>query len=156
MKSLDNAETLLFCLLFVLIGRNSCLSEKTFFLERTSCERRQTGSQIVVWDLTQKECQISDAICRLLFYINKLSLGKKFIRKFERLNVKQRRSRLDSSLRAVSSALSCLQKPIIIACGSERQSIYAWFPIKWALANSVDPDQTTQYGASDQSLHCLH
>ena len=31
--------------------------------------------------------------CRLLFYFNKLSLEKKFIRKAERLNVKQRRSR---------------------------------------------------------------
>ena len=31
--------------------------------------------------------------CRLLFFFNKLSLEKKFIRKVERLNVKQRKSR---------------------------------------------------------------
>ena len=33
-------------------------------------------------------CQLSDDICRLLFFFNKLSLEKKFIRKVERLNVK--------------------------------------------------------------------
>ena len=38
-------------------------------------------------------CQISDDICCLLFYFNKLSLGKAFICKVEGLNVKQRRSR---------------------------------------------------------------
>ena len=37
------------------------------------------------------------------FFLNKLMLGKKFIRKAERLNVKQRRSRWDGSLWAVSS-----------------------------------------------------
>ena len=39
------------------------------------------------------KCQISDEICRLLFYFNKLSLGKTFICKVERLNVKKRRFR---------------------------------------------------------------
>ena len=42
--------------------------------------------------------QISDDICRLLFYFNKLSFGKTFICKVEGLNVKQRRSRWDGSL----------------------------------------------------------
>ena len=47
---------------------------------------------VFCWFLTLR-CQISDDICRLLFFFNKLSLEKKFIRKVERLNVKQRRSR---------------------------------------------------------------
>ena len=51
-------------------------------------------------------CQISDDFCHLFFYcvcvcvcvfFNELSLGKKIIYKIERLTVKQRRSRLDSS-----------------------------------------------------------
>ena len=42
--------------------------------------------------------QISDDICRLLFYFDKLSLGKTLIYKVDRLNVKQRRSRWDGSL----------------------------------------------------------
>ena len=41
--------------------------------------------------------QISDDICRLFFFFNKLSLEKQFIPKVERLNVKQRRSRWDGS-----------------------------------------------------------
>ena len=64
------------------------------------------------------QCQISDDICRLLFYLNKLSLGKTFICKVERLNDKQRRFRWDGSMSHLD--LRCLQKPIIIACGSER------------------------------------
>ena len=47
--------------------------------------------------------------CHLLFYFNKLSLGKTFIRKVDRLNVKPD-----------ETVLRCLQKPIIVACGSER------------------------------------
>ena len=31
-----------------------------------------------------------------------------------------------------------------------------WRPIKETLANRIDPDQTPQYAASDQGLHCLH
>ena len=52
-------------------------------------------------------------ICRLLFFFfffffsKKLSLGKKFIRKVERLNVKQHRSRSHLDL-------CCLLKPIIM------------------------------------------
>ena len=42
-------------------------------------------------------CQISDDICRLLFFFNKLLLEKKFIRKLEILNVTQRRSWWDGS-----------------------------------------------------------
>ena len=38
-------------------------------------------------------CQISDDIVVCFSFFNKLSLEKKFIRKFERRNVKQRRSR---------------------------------------------------------------
>ena len=64
-------------------------------------------------------CQISDDICRLLFFFNKLLLEKKFIRKVERLNGKQRRSRWDGSYEPSHLDLRCLQKPIIIACGSE-------------------------------------
>ena len=37
-------------------------------------------------------------ICRLLFYFNKLSLGKTFICEVQRLNVKQRRFRQDGSV----------------------------------------------------------
>ena len=29
-------------------------------------------------------------------------------------------------------------------------------PIKWTLANGVDPDRTPKNGAYDQSLHCIH
>ena len=43
-------------------------------------------------------CQFSDDICRLLFYFNTLWLGKSFICKVEKLNVKQRRSRFDGLL----------------------------------------------------------
>ena len=56
-------------------------------------------------------------------FFNKLSLGKKFIRKVERLNVKQRRSRWDGSYEPSLLDLCCLQKPIIIAYGSERVKI---------------------------------
>ena len=55
-----------------------------------------------------------------LFFFNKLSLEKKFIFKVERLNVKQRRSRGDGSYELSHLDLCCLQKPIIIACGSEK------------------------------------
>ena len=40
----------------------------------------------------------SDDICRLLFYFNKLSLGKTFKCKVDRLNVKQRRSLSSGSM----------------------------------------------------------
>ena len=53
-------------------------------------------------------------------FFNKLSLGKRFIRKVERLNVKQHRSRQDGSYEPSCLDLYCLQKPIIIACGIER------------------------------------
>ena len=36
------------------------------------------------------------------------------------------------------------------------QPIYAWWPIKGTLVNSVDIDQMLQHAASDQCLHCLH
>ena len=35
-------------------------------------------------------------------------------------------------------------------------NILAWEPSKGQLANSADPDQTSQNAASDQGLHCLH
>ena len=66
--------------------------------------------------------QISDFICRLLWF-NKLSTGKKFICKVERLDVKQCRSWWDGSWWAVSSGSTLfakMQKPIIFAYGSER------------------------------------
>ena len=53
-------------------------------------------------------------------FFKKLSLEKKFIRKVERLNVKQHRSRWDGSYEPSHLDLCCLQKPIIIACGSEK------------------------------------
>ena len=37
-----------------------------------------------------------------------------------------------------------------------RFTIYQDYPMKGALANSADPDQTLQNAASDQGLHCLH
>ena len=46
------------------------------------------------------------------FYFNELPFRKTIICKVERLNIKQRRSN--------SVDLRCLQKPIIIACGSEK------------------------------------
>ena len=55
------------------------------------------------------------------FFFNKLSLDKKFIRKVERLNVKQRRSRWDGSYEPI----------IIIAYGSER--VKASFGQYWNL-----------------------
>ena len=54
------------------------------------------------------------------FFFNKLLLEKKFIRKVERLNVKQSRSRWDGSYEPSHLDLCCLQKPISIACGSEK------------------------------------
>ena len=30
----------------------------------------------------------------------------------------------------------------------------AYWPTKWTLANSADPDQTPHHAASDQGLHC--
>ena len=62
--------------------------------------------------------QTTFAVCFSFF--NKLSLEKKFIRKVERLNVKQHRSRWDGSYEPSHLDLCCLQKPIIIACDSER------------------------------------
>ena len=48
--------------------------------------------------------QLTFVVCFFFFFFfNKLSPGKKFICKVERLNVKQRRSRWDGSLWAVSS-----------------------------------------------------
>ena len=46
----------------------------------------------------------------VFFFLNKLSIGKKFIRKVERLNVKQHRSRWDGSLWAVSSGATLFAK----------------------------------------------
>ena len=60
-----------------------------------------------------------------IFIFNKLSLGKTFICKVERLNVKQRRSWWDGSM--------SLQKPIIIACGSERET---FFGNQWKMRQS--------------------
>ena len=54
------------------------------------------------------------------FFFNKLSLEKKFIRKVQRRNVKQRRSRWDGSYEPSHLDLCCLQKPIIIGCGSDK------------------------------------
>ena len=57
------------------------------------------------------------------FFLNKLSLGKKFICKAERLNVKS----VDPDEKAYYEPshldLCCLQKPIINACGSERVKV---------------------------------
>ena len=39
---------------------------------------------------------------------------------------------------------------------SMHKSIYTWCPIKWTLANSVEPDQTSRSAASNKILHCLH
>ena len=33
---------------------------------------------------------------------------------------------------------------------------YSMYSDRQALANSENPDQTPQYAASDQGLHCLH
>ena len=59
---------------------------------------------------------------RPLFYFNKLSFEKTFICKVERLNVNSvdpdETSHLD---------LCCLQKFIIIACGSERVKVHDMF-----------------------------
>ena len=57
---------------------------------------------------------VSFATFVVCFFNFKLSFGKTFIYKVERLNIKQRRSHLD---------LCRLQKPIIIVCGSERVKI---------------------------------
>ena len=66
---------------------------------------------------------ITFVVCFVWFFFNKLSIGKKFICKAERLNFKQCRSWRDGSLWANERShldLHCLQKPIIIAYGSER------------------------------------
>ena len=67
---------------------------------------------------------LSDDICRLLFYFNKLSFGKTFVCQVERRNVKQRRSRWDGSMSRSHLDLYCLQKPIFIACCRERVKIF--------------------------------
>ena len=61
--------------------------------------------------------QMTFVIC---FFFNKLSIGKKFICKVERLNVKQRRSRWNGSLWTASSRSMLFAKVIIIKCSSER------------------------------------
>ena len=35
-------------------------------------------------------------------------------------------------------------------------SLLLYFALIFLLANSEDPDQTPQFAASDQGLHCLH
>ena len=55
----------------------------------------------------------------MLFLFKKLSLEKKFRRTIEKLTVKQRRSRYERS----HLDLCCLQKRVIIACGSERVNV---------------------------------
>ena len=61
--------------------------------------------------------QTSFVVC--FFYFYKLSIGKTFICKVERLNVKQRRSRWDGSL--------LFAKAIIVACGSESVNLAYMF-----------------------------
>ena len=56
----------------------------------------------------------------VILFLNKLSLGKKFIFKVERLNVKQHRSRWDCSWWAVSSGSMLFAQAYIIFWGCER------------------------------------
>ena len=58
-----------------------------------------------------RQSQFSDYICRLLF-LYKLSIGKKFICKVERLNVKQRRSWWDGSLSGSTLFASLFLSPV--------------------------------------------
>ena len=64
------------------------------------------------------------------FVQNKLSNGKKFIREVEKMNVKQRRPDETAHYEPSHLDLCCLQKPIIIACGSERVK-----PLKYRAAH---------------------
>ena len=56
----------------------------------------------------------------VLFFFNKLSIGKKLICKVERQNVQERRSDETAHYEPSHLDLHCLQKPIVITYGSER------------------------------------
>ena len=68
--------------------------------------------------------QTTLVVCCFLCFLNKLSLGKKFICKLARLNVKQRRSRW---LLAVSFGSMLFAKAYFIAYGSERVKMLVHF-----------------------------
>ena len=74
----------------------------------------------------------------VFFFFNKLPLEKKLIRKVERLNVKQRRSRSDGSYEPSHLDLCCLQKPIIIVCGSESYGITLLFDFTCYIENLLN------------------
>ena len=77
-------------------------SENDLLLQEIICSQTKREMKTILIELSTLKvyhfplslsCQISDDICRLFFYLNKLSFRKTFICKAERLNVKQQRSR---------------------------------------------------------------
>ena len=88
-------------------------------------------------------------------FFNKLSIGKKLICKVGRLIVKLRRSWWDGSLSYYESShldLCYLQKPIIIACGSERVKAVQTVQIDYGIFHNIIVLEKTIVGThSDKS-----
>ena len=109
--------------------KNNTCSDHNIFRNRNQLEMENTSeSENSRFDLTLSLPNFRRHLSSVFFFccfLNNLLLRKKFIRyKFERLNVKQRRSRWDGSLWAVSSGSMLFAKPYYYRLWQWRSLLY--------------------------------